>query len=50
MPVTAKNINSNEALPEYVGGNGVTPGPHQTTMTSSNGLFQPQPELRGPAR
>jgi hypothetical protein len=50
IPVTAKNSNSNEALPEYVGGNGVTPGPHQMTTTSSTGLFQPQPELRGSAR
>jgi hypothetical protein len=50
MPVAAKTVESYQALPEYVGGNGVAPGPHQMTTTSSTGLFQPQPEYHGPAR
>jgi hypothetical protein len=46
---TAASANP-DALPEYVGGNGVTKGPGQMTTQSSTGLFQPQPELHGPAR
>jgi hypothetical protein len=40
---------NSDALPEYAGRNGVTKGPTQMTTQSSPGLFQPQPELRGPA-
>jgi LPXTG-motif cell wall-anchored protein len=36
----------NDALPEYVGGHGTTTAPTQMTAASSNGLFQPQPEVR----
>jgi hypothetical protein len=50
MPGAAKNVESNQALPEYVGGEGVIPGPYQMTTTSSTGLFQPQPELHDPSR
>jgi LPXTG-motif cell wall-anchored protein len=36
----------NDALPEYVGGYGTAVAPAQMTAASSNGLFQPQPEVR----
>jgi LPXTG-motif cell wall-anchored protein len=35
-----------DALPEFVGGTGTTTAPAQMTTSSSNGLFQPQPEWR----
>jgi hypothetical protein len=46
----AASVANTSALPEYVGGNGVTQGPGQMATQSSTGLFQPQPEYHGPAR
>ncbi|KAL1795963.1 hypothetical protein ACET3X_006187 [Alternaria dauci] len=37
-----------DALPEFVATNGTRTGPAQMTTSTSNGLFQPQPELRSP--
>ncbi|KAB2105336.1 hypothetical protein AG0111_0g6512 [Alternaria gaisen] len=37
-----------DALPEFVATSGTSTGPAQMTAANSNGLFQPQPELRSP--
>ncbi|CAI9631948.1 hypothetical protein GT037_002782 [Alternaria burnsii] len=37
-----------DALPEFVATSGTSTSPAQMTAANSNGLFQPQPELRSP--
>ncbi|RYN32119.1 hypothetical protein AA0112_g6197 [Alternaria arborescens] len=44
----ASPAGEHDALPEFVATSGTSTGPAQMTAASSNGLFQPQPELRSP--
>jgi cell wall integrity and stress response component len=44
----ASPVGEHDALPEFVGGNGRNTAPAQMTTATSDGLFQPQPELRSP--